>query len=236
MLFGDLRHAYVREHRMSPKRPHNALHQRSIAAIIQGVLAAEAPKHYMAAALNPIVRMWHRGRGQWDCDYHSAGVLQASLDTKVEVEHGIEIAELIRHLVGNASAVHRATYQDHGVEASPEGADIFDEWSRAKRSGDLRRAAELEVTWSGVQWSGPPQTYSRSVDEVLDFMSGHYVRVLVTAEEHKRLGKAKAGRTKSTLGMPQPVGAVLSRYRQEGISVALMTPLCATKGDLVLPT
>ncbi len=122
----------------------------------------------------------------------------------VEIEHVIEVSEIVRHLLGNDDAIQRATYE-------PDNPDAV------------------------VVWNKAPIERPLDASYVLEFITDNYFRCLVTADEHKRLGKARAYHSKSQLGTVLRPGAGGSRYQLAKVRVAWMTPRPATNDDLFLP-
>ena len=233
--------AYVREHRVSPRRAAQAATieamQRQVAALIQSVLQNdEASDALKARTVNDLVRQFPVGDALDDCVYHSEGALTAGPETGMHVEHAVEVSEIVRHLLGYADAIHAAFYAAEVVsDPRPSMAEIVQQVAEAEEAGDVERVRQLRYEWSGATFGSPPPDYENDLQEIVALLRAHCATVLVTEEEHRRLGSAPAYWSKNTFGSFGVVGAALRRYRRAGIRVVPLSDKRATTDDLEMP-
>ena len=204
--FGSMPKYVQGHHQYAGGRP---ARRRELSELISHMLRSTVDSLTLSVALNPMIRLWHVG---YDCEFHSAAVMGAGRDTKVEVEHIVEVAELVRHLIGKAYEGQRASQ----IAAEEEPAPSWEELVAALRAGGPE-AQSVTERWRGVDWSAPPPDFQAGPDIVYDFLSSYCHRCLVTPAEHVNLQNARRGWTQNTIGLTQPAGAYGGRYERAGV-------------------
>lgn len=215
---------YAKDRKPSPNRRKGAesrqFYQHAIGAIVELTDKHQLDAQACRNTLNELVRAWHWGGSNRDCDFHSEGALNASADTVVEVEHLVEVAEIVRHLSGAGQPGGHST-KDPRLQMEDMVRKMSAKQSAKKIEQAVARINPPPSSWLEANENMAAIWVDFSKPSLVEkFLLRNHITVLVTKQEHERLGKAAAGASSFRLGTLYCQGGFAERYIAAGVRFA----------------